>query len=38
MSLTSAVIVAAGRGTRMGPDVDKLFLDVAGRPIVATGS
>lgn len=33
--MISAVIVAAGRGTRMGPDVDKLFLDVAGRPVVA---
>jgi 2-C-methyl-D-erythritol 4-phosphate cytidylyltransferase len=31
----SAVIVAAGKGTRMGPNVDKLFLEVAGRPIVA---
>ncbi len=33
--MNSAVIVAAGRGTRMGPDIDKLFLDVAGRPVVA---
>jgi 2-C-methyl-D-erythritol 4-phosphate cytidylyltransferase len=33
--MTTAVIVAAGRGTRMGPDVDKLFLEVAGRPVVA---
>lgn len=33
--MTSAVIVAAGRGTRMGPDVDKLFLEVAGAPVVA---
>ncbi len=33
--MTSAIIVAAGRGTRMGPDVDKLFLKVAGRPVVA---
>ena len=31
----SAIIVAAGRGTRMGPDIDKLFLEVAGRPVVA---
>ena len=31
----SAVIVSAGSGTRMGPGVDKLFLEVAGRPIVA---
>ncbi len=33
--MVSAVIVAAGRGTRMGPDVDKLFLQVAGEPVVA---
>ncbi|MGV3771486.1 MAG: 2-C-methyl-D-erythritol 4-phosphate cytidylyltransferase [Verrucomicrobiales bacterium] len=33
--MISAVIVAAGKGTRMGPNVDKLFLEVAGRPIVA---
>lgn len=33
--MTSAVIVAAGKGTRMGPGVDKLFLQVAGRPVVA---
>ncbi len=33
--MTSAIIVAAGRGTRMGPDVDKLFLEVSGRPVVA---
>ncbi|HXT42358.1 MAG TPA: 2-C-methyl-D-erythritol 4-phosphate cytidylyltransferase [Candidatus Angelobacter sp.] len=33
--MTSAVIVAAGKGTRMGPDVDKLFLEMAGRPVVA---
>ena len=26
--------MAAGRGTRMGPDVDKLFLDVAGAPVI----
>jgi len=31
----AAVIVAAGNGTRMGPGVDKLFLEIAGRPIVA---
>jgi 2-C-methyl-D-erythritol 4-phosphate cytidylyltransferase len=29
------VIVAAGLGTRMGPGIDKLFLQVAGRPLVA---
>lgn len=33
--MVSAVIVAAGRGTRMGPGVDKLFLEVAGRPVMA---
>jgi 2-C-methyl-D-erythritol 4-phosphate cytidylyltransferase len=33
--MTSALIVAAGRGTRMGPNIDKLFLDVAGRPVIA---
>lgn len=33
--MVSAVIVAAGKGTRMGPDRDKLFLEVAGRPVVA---
>jgi len=32
--VVTAVIVAAGRGTRMGPDVDKLFLELAGRPVV----
>ena len=29
------MIVAAGKGTRMGPDIDKLFLEVAGRAIIA---
>src|ERR1700757_3582469 len=33
--MVSAVIVAAGKGTRMGPNTDKLFLDLAGRPVVA---
>jgi len=33
--MISAVIVAAGQGTRMGPDIDKLFLVVAGRPVIA---
>lgn len=33
--MTSALIVAAGRGTRMGPNVDKLFLEVGGAPVVA---
>ena len=30
--MVSAIIVAAGRGPRMGPDKDKLFLEVAGLP------
>lgn len=33
--MNAAIIVAAGRGTRMGPDVDKLWLKVAGRPVIA---
>jgi len=33
--VNSAIIVAAGKGSRMGPNVDKLFLQVAGRPVVA---
>lgn len=33
--MNSAIIVAAGKGTRMGASVDKLFLEVAGRPVVA---
>jgi len=33
--LNSAIIVAAGRGTRMGPNIDKLFLEVSGAPVVA---
>ena len=33
--MVSAIVVAAGRGTRFGPDADKLFLEVAGRPVVA---
>ncbi len=33
--MNTAIIVAAGRGTRMGPGIDKLFLDVAGAPVVA---
>ncbi|HZV35477.1 MAG TPA: 2-C-methyl-D-erythritol 4-phosphate cytidylyltransferase [Verrucomicrobiae bacterium] len=32
--MVSALIVAAGKGTRMGPDRDKLFLEVAGKPVV----
>ncbi len=31
----AAIIVAAGKGTRMGPNVDKLWLEVAGRPVIA---
>jgi len=33
--VTSAIIVAAGKGTRMGPQADKLFLPVHGRPVLA---
>ena len=33
--MNSAILVAAGKGTRMGPGVDKIFLEVAGRPVVA---
>jgi len=33
--MVSAIIVAAGKGTRMGPSVDKLWLEVAGRPVIA---
>jgi len=33
--MTSAIIVAAGKGTRMGPNIDKLFLEVHGAPVVA---
>jgi 2-C-methyl-D-erythritol 4-phosphate cytidylyltransferase len=33
--MTSAIIVAAGKGTRMGGQVDKLFLEINGAPIVA---
>jgi len=32
--MTTAIIVAAGKGTRMGPNVDKLFLKLDGCPIV----
>src|SRR5262245_10146148 len=32
--MTSAIIVAAGKGTRMGPNVDKLFLELNGCPVV----
>jgi len=33
--MTSAIIVAAGKGTRMGPNIDKLFLELNGCPVVA---
>jgi 2-C-methyl-D-erythritol 4-phosphate cytidylyltransferase len=32
--VTSAIIVAAGKGTRMGPGIDKLFLELNGCPVV----
>ena len=32
--MTSAIIVAAGKGTRMGPNVDKLFLELKGSPVI----
>jgi 2-C-methyl-D-erythritol 4-phosphate cytidylyltransferase len=31
----SAIIVAAGKGVRMGPQTDKIFLSLVGRPVVA---
>src|SRR3954451_21605486 len=33
--MVSAIIVAAGKGTRMGPNVDKIFLEIAERPVIA---
>ena len=33
--MIAAIIVAAGQGTRMGVNVDKLWLEVAGRPVIA---
>ena len=33
--MVTAILVAAGAGTRFGPGADKLFLEVAGRPVVA---
>ncbi|MBM3837145.1 MAG: 2-C-methyl-D-erythritol 4-phosphate cytidylyltransferase [Verrucomicrobia bacterium] len=33
--MISAILVAAGQSTRMGAGVDKLFLEVAGCPLVA---
>jgi 2-C-methyl-D-erythritol 4-phosphate cytidylyltransferase len=33
--MVSSIIVAAGKGTRMGAGVDKLWLEVAGHPVIA---
>jgi 2-C-methyl-D-erythritol 4-phosphate cytidylyltransferase len=33
--MNAAILVAAGKGTRMGANVDKLWLEVSGRPVVA---
>jgi 2-C-methyl-D-erythritol 4-phosphate cytidylyltransferase len=33
--MVSAILVAAGKGTRMGANVDKLWLEVAGQPVIA---
>ncbi len=33
--MTSAILVAAGKGTRMGAGIDKLFLEIHGCPVVA---
>src|SRR5690242_19335777 len=33
--MVSALIVAAGKGTRMGPQMDKIFLEIAGCPVLA---
>jgi 2-C-methyl-D-erythritol 4-phosphate cytidylyltransferase len=33
--MNSAILVAAGKSARMGTGVDKLFLEVAGRPVIA---
>lgn len=35
LDMTAAIIVAAGKGTRMGQNVDKLFLELNGSPVVA---
>jgi 2-C-methyl-D-erythritol 4-phosphate cytidylyltransferase len=34
LPVNAALIVAAGKGTRMGPGADKLFLVVAGKPLI----
>jgi 2-C-methyl-D-erythritol 4-phosphate cytidylyltransferase len=33
--MNAAILVAAGKGTRMGANLDKLWLEVAGRPVIA---
>src|SRR5256885_2285429 len=33
--MVSAIIVAAGKSARMGPGQDKLFMEIAGRPVIA---
>jgi len=33
--MNAALLVAAGKGTRMGAGIDKLWLEVAGRPVLA---
>jgi 2-C-methyl-D-erythritol 4-phosphate cytidylyltransferase len=33
--MNAAILVAAGKGARMGAGVDKLFLEAAGRPVAA---
>jgi 2-C-methyl-D-erythritol 4-phosphate cytidylyltransferase len=33
--MVSAIIVAAGKGTRMGPNIDKLFHEIGGQPLIA---
>ncbi len=33
--MNSAIIVSAGKGTRMGASIDKLWLEVAGWPVIA---
>ena len=33
--MTSAIIVAAGRSTRMGAGIDKAFLSLINKPVLA---
>jgi len=33
--MVSAIIVAAGKGTRMGSNIDKLFHEIGGQPLIA---